>query len=219
MGRITSDQRFWNRLAPKYAAWKISDAQGYERTLAAVRGLLAPGARVLELGCGTGSTALRLAPGVGTYLATDFAPGMIAIAEGKLAETPVAPLSFRVATAEVLAAEAGACWDAVLAFNYLHLLPDRAETLRAIHDLLMPGGLFVSKTPCIADMNPLIRLAIPPLRLIGKAPRLDCISAAALRAAITGAGFTILSCDHHGSGGRDGRPVIVARKPALAGQP
>ncbi len=214
MMRMTSDERFWNRLAPKYAGWKVSDEQGYERTLAAVRDLLDPDSRVLELGCGTGTTALRLAPGVGTYLATDFAPGMIAIAEGKLAGAPVGNLSFRVATAEALAAEGAGRWDAVLAFNYLHLVPDMAATLAAIHDLLTPGGLFVTKTPCISDMNPLIRLAIPPLRLIGKAPRLRCISAALLRTRIEGAGFAILSCDHHGTGGRDGRPFIVAQKVA-----
>lgn len=64
------DARFWNRVARRYARAKIGDPQGYERSLERTRALLGPGDRVLELGCGTGMTALRLAGSVQAYLAT-----------------------------------------------------------------------------------------------------------------------------------------------------
>lgn len=206
-----SDARFWDRSSRRYARSRISDQAGYERTLERVRALLKPGDTVLELGCGTGTTALRLADGVGSYLATDISSGMIAIAEEKRTAGPVPGLAFRAATAEALASE-GARFDAVLAFNYLHLVRDLGGTLRSIHALLAPGGLFVSKTPCLGDMNPLIRLALPLMQMIGKAPYAGVFSAEDLSARIAAAGFEVLSVERHASKGKDSRPFIVARR-------
>jgi ubiquinone/menaquinone biosynthesis C-methylase UbiE len=206
-----ADAEFWNRAAPKYAAGPIADQGGYERTLERVRGLLGPGDRVLELGCGTGSTALRLAGGTAGYVAADFSARMIAIAKDKAAGAPSARLSFRVAAAEALAAE-DERYDAVLGFNYLHLVSDLRQTLTCIHDLLEPGGLFVSKSTCLADMNPFMRLVIRLMQLVGRAPYVNIFSEVALQDEIRRAGFRIVACEHHATRGRDRRPVIVARK-------
>ena len=54
--------RFWDRIADRYAAKPVPDQAVYERKLQITRTLLHPQAEVLELGCGTGSTALALAP-------------------------------------------------------------------------------------------------------------------------------------------------------------
>ena len=56
------DVRFWDRIARKYAASPIKDIAGYERTIARIAQLLGPTQSVLEIGCGTGTTALKLAP-------------------------------------------------------------------------------------------------------------------------------------------------------------
>jgi ubiquinone/menaquinone biosynthesis C-methylase UbiE len=133
--------------------------------------LLGSGDKVLELGCGTGTTALRLAGAVQDYLATDISAGMIAIANEKRAAGPIPTLAFRTATAEALTPDT-VQFNAVLGFNYLHLVRDLPGTLRRIHVLLAAEGLFISKTPCVGDMNPLIRLpcrrcarsARPPMR-------------------------------------------------------
>ena len=207
------DARFWDRAAKKYAKSKIADEAGYTRSLERTVGLLRPEMQVLELGCGTGSTALRLAGGVEGYTGTDISPGMIEIAKAKAAEAPVAGLNFRAATAEDMAREPKQ-WDAVLGFNYLHLVEDLPATLRHIADLLVPGGLFVSKTTCLSDMSPLIQyLALPLMRLVGKAPTVIVFSADDLQQAIRDAGFEIEAVERHASTGRDARPYIVARKP------
>lgn len=207
-----ASRRFWDRNAAKYARDPIRDRAGYQRTLDRTAALLTADDAVLELGCGTGTTALHLAPRTRRYLATDLSPAMIAIARDKLAASPCPPLDFRQATAETLA-DGGERFDAVLAFNLLHLVPDLATTLRQIRQLIRPGGLFVSKTPCLGEMSVLIRLLLPPLRLLGKAPDVAILTAEALERAVVAAGFDMLASERHGSGAKDPRPVLIARRP------
>lgn len=212
---IANDARFWDRSSRNYAKSAIADEEGYLRTLERTRLLLGSDDLVLELGCGTGTTALQLAGGVRGYLATDFSPAMIAIAQEKHAATPIPGLEFRTTTAEDLGADAG-LFNAVLGFNYLHLVRDLPGTLRCIDSLLVPNGVFISKTPCLGDMNPLIHLALlPAMRLIGKAPYAGAFSTKELGLCIALAGFEILAFENHAGKGADKRPYIVARKTSI----
>ena len=120
----TFKARFWDRFALGYAGGAIGDWAGYERSLARTRELLGPGASVLEIGCGTGSTALTLSLFTGPYRATDIAPQMIAVARQRLAASPRPNLRFVVEDADATASEAAGPFDAVLAFNLLHLVAD-----------------------------------------------------------------------------------------------
>ena len=211
-----SDARFWDKISRKYAKDAIADLGGYERTLDRTRALLKPDDQVLELGCGTGSTALRLAGDVRSYLATDLSAGMIAIAKEKQAATPIPALAFQIATAEASMFEAGR-FNAVLGFNYLHMVRDVPGTLRRIHTLLAPSGLFISKTPCLGDMNPLLsRALLPAMRAIGTAPYVSVFSQAELCELVSSAGFDILATENHATKGNDRRPCIVARKRSAA---
>ena len=208
---IASDARFWDRTSRKYALGAVADQAGYERTLDRTRALLRSGDRVLELGCGTGTTALQLAADVRDYLATDISAGMIAIANEKHAAAPISSLVFRTATAEALTPHTVG-FNAVFGFNYLHLVRDLPGTLRSIHGLLAAEGLFISKTPCVGDMNPLIRLVLPAMRAVGQAPYAGVFRTAELSRHICAAGFEILATESHATKGRDNRPYIVARK-------
>ncbi len=206
--------RFWDRIAVKYAADPIADMAGYEATLRRVQGLLSAHQNVLEIGCGTGSSALRLAPLTRRLLATDVSASMIAIAREKLAAQPVPQLSFGVADADAALASQDQ-FDVVLAFNVLHLVTDLDRALELAVQALRPGGLLISKTACIFEMNPLIPyLALPLMRAIGKAPHVLCFDAAVLQSAITRQGMDVVSVERHGTRGKDFRVFIVARKPA-----
>jgi ubiquinone/menaquinone biosynthesis C-methylase UbiE len=211
MPRQTDDARFWDRAARKYAADPIKDMAGYERTLERTRTLLGSADTVLELGCGTGTTALRLAPHVARLLATDLSGEMIAIARQKAADQSCGNVEFRTATPETVAAADGSL-DAVLAFNVLHLVADRSSALRHVHRMLKPGCLFISKTPCLSEMNPLIRMAVPVMRLVGKAPTVAFFTAESLEREIASAGFEIVERARHGSQRKDPRIFLVARK-------
>ncbi len=217
MSDRSASARFWDRTARKYAADPIRDLAGYERTLARAREWLDPSDSVLEIGCGTGTSALRLAPSVKRIIGTDLSTEMIAIARERAATANFPNASFEVASAGEpnSAAEPS---DAVLAFNLLHLVPDRHAVLGRIRQALKPGGLFISKTPCLAEMNPLIRLAIPVMQVIGKAPYVSSFTAGQLEDDMVAAGFVIEERDRHGSGKRDPRLFVVARRPLLEQQ-
>ena len=211
MPRNTPDSRFWDKIARKYAADPVKDMEGYARTLDRTRHYLHATDDVLELGCGTGSTALKLAPHVSRILATDFSAEMIGIAREKAAAEGCGNAEFAVAGPERAPWPDGS-FDAVLAFNLLHLVEDRRSAHAHVHRVLKPGGLFISKTPCLAEMNPLIRLALPVMQLVGKAPYVAIFSAGALEREIEAAGFSIVERARHGSGRKDTRIFIVARK-------
>lgn len=202
------DADFWSKMAPRYARAKIGDVAGYERSLRRIEPVLA-GARVLELGCGTGLTAMALAPHAQSYHATDIAPGMIEIAKGRLDTQPVSGLTFQVAKAEDFAPGQ---FDVVVGLNYLHLLRDLPGTLAYIHDLLPEGGMLISKTPVLGQAPYYIRWLVPILQAVSLAPHLTMVTAAGLERALLQAGFAIDPTEWHASKGRDLRAFIVARK-------
>ena len=185
-----TDAAFWDRIAPKYAARQISDTTAYEETLTRVKSYLGAETTALELGCGTGSTALRLQPGTARYVASDISGGMIAIAETKIADQPGPQPEFRLAGVES-AVRAGEAFNTVLAFNLLHLLPDLDRALDAIHDLLPEGGLFISKTPALSGKW-YYRPLIFGMRMAGRAPRVNFLSVDELDARVAAAGFRIV---------------------------
>lgn len=199
-------QQFWNRIAGRYAARPIKDVAAYEALLSAAASRLTPDDRVLEIGCGTGGTAIRLADGVAEFTATDFSAEMIRIARGK-----PAPGNLRFVVVDAERAFEGGPFDAICAFNVLHLIDDLPDTLSRIHSHLRPGGLLISKTWCFADLGLKLRLLFPVLRTVGMFPPATALSVDQLRRAMQDAGFEIV--EQQVFGAHAANPYIVARKP------
>ena len=209
------DARFWNRMAERYARMPIRNAESYEQTLARTRAHLTPEAHVLELGCGTGSTALRLADAAARITAIDYAQEMLTIGQRRAAEQGIDNVTFALADASGHGLPDGP-FDAICAFNLLHLIPDLDGALAAIADKLRPGGTFISKTVCLAEPGISLKLrammlALPLLQMFGKAPRLAKIPIATLEAAILRAGFEIIESANYPA--HPPSRFIVARKP------
>ncbi len=198
---------FWDGLAPRYAAQPIDDVSAYEETLAVTAAYLSPDDRVLEIGCGTGGTALTLAQTAREVVATDVSQGMISIALSKLTkDTP--NVSFKVASSDEVLDEAP--FQAICAFNILHLVDDPKTTIAALSQQLTAGGLIISKTPCVGEGAFFMPAVIWVLRQIGKAPFVHVITGDELEAMFCEAGFEILERRKFGSGKMT--PFIVARK-------
>ncbi|MGN9791485.1 class I SAM-dependent methyltransferase [Streptomyces sp. OZ13] len=105
---------------------------------------LSPGARVLDVGCGTGvPTARRLADAGFEVVGVDLSKEMVRLARANVPEGEF----HRLDVADLRPggpADLGR-FDAVTAFFSLLMLPreEIPEALRTVHHLLAPGGLFV----------------------------------------------------------------------------
>jgi 2-polyprenyl-3-methyl-5-hydroxy-6-metoxy-1,4-benzoquinol methylase len=196
--------KFWDGVAEKYAKSAIRNPEQYNLSLERTRSYLREEDRVLELGCGTGSTALLLAENVALYTGTDVSPKMIEIANSKLPDSGLSNLDFMVATSD--SGALGATYDAVLAFNLLHLVDDLATTLKRAHDITRDGGLLITKTPCLGSKKWLFGPLIGLMKLFGKAPDVLLFKPAQLEQAIKDAGFEIIETGDYVS------RYVVARK-------
>ena len=191
MADADKSARFWNRIAEKYARSPVSDEAAYQTKLEMTRKHLKPDMDLLEIGCGTGSTAIVHAPHVRSIRAVDISPAMLEIARGKAAEAGIANVAFEVGAVGTLEiAEAG--YDMVLALSLLHLVPEWKKVIAVAHRWLKPGGLLVTSTGCMSDMMPAFRYVLPLLRLLGKAPHIEFFSLAELKQAHRDAGFEIV---------------------------
>lgn len=207
---MTTEATFWTNIAPKYSKKPISDMAAYVATLDRVRSYLSPTDRVIEFGAGTGATGVKLAPDVAHYLVTDFAEGMIRVAEGRKTEADVDNLDTAVG---VVADFADQEVNVVLGFNLFHLVPDMDGDFRRIYDMLPPGGLFIQKTPSIAKlwfMKPVIWV----MGIFGKAPKtLRYLKPEDVDAAVSKAGFEIL--DARLIPNNSHNRFVAARKPGI----
>lgn len=199
---------FWDRLAERYARTPVADQAAYETKLERTRALLRPDSRVLEFGCGTGSTAILHAPHVAQILAIDYSARMLDIAREKARAAGVSNVSFEQATLAELDSPAGS-WDVILGMSILHLLPDLAQTLARVHELLKPGGVFVSSTMCVGDAAWSMRLMAPIFRALPLLPSIASLTLKQLESELKLARFDIEHCWRPAEGKA---AFIIARK-------
>lgn len=211
--------KFWDKHADRYARQPIKNVNAYERTLDRVRAYLSKSDQVLEIGCGTGGTAVKLAGDIAHITGTDISPAMVGIARGRAEDNGRTNITFRCGDAcepsDVggmgFAAES---FDAVLAFNMLYLLPDTEGAVARAYDLLKPGGYFISKSVCLRDMSMIWVPLIAVMQLFGFAPYLRRFSKRELDALIENAGFEIV--EGRNFPGAKAIWFVVGRKPRIA---
>ena len=199
---------FWNKLADKYSRRPVADEAAYQKKLDKTREYFQPDMDVLEIGCGTGSTAIVHAPFVGHIRASDLSTRMIEIARDKAKAAGIENVTFEASSVDALDI-LDASIDVVMAHNILHLLDDREQAIADIHNMLKPGGVFVSSTACIGDMMLPLRLIIPVGRLLRLFPLVKIFSVAELRGSIEDAGFEI---DYEWQLKKSSPAFIVCRK-------
>ena len=186
-----ADERFWDRIAARYARKPIADEAAYATKLEMTRKYLREDSEILEIGCGTGGTAIEHAPYVARVLATDVSAKMLEFGRERAEAAGVENVTFRQAAAEDIDAE-DASFDAVLALSLLHLLDDRLPVLANIHRWLKPGGTFVSSTAVLGDTMRWFRFIGPLGHKLGLIPKVHIFTRGELEASITDAGFEIV---------------------------
>lgn len=150
---------FWNRLASKFDQNDVLDPQLVET----IKGHLQPNAHVLEIGAGTGTMALQLAPYCQILEASDFSAEMIAKAQAK--ETPD-NLTFSVQNGAKLDDESRT-FDVVVALNVLHIVENVDEVLVEIQRVLKPEGKLIIQVATFKEqqfVSIITRLAMKMLK-------------------------------------------------------
>lgn len=126
--------RHFDALAPTRDAWKAKNVY-YHRSLENLcRRFVAPGGRVLELGCGTGDLLAALAPDPEGSLGIDLSAGMV-----ERARTKYPNLRFAVHDAEALELPAETRFDVIVASDLVGHLHDLYGTLRNLRAVCHAG--------------------------------------------------------------------------------
>jgi 2-polyprenyl-3-methyl-5-hydroxy-6-metoxy-1,4-benzoquinol methylase len=200
--------RFWDKIADRYSRKPVADEAAYQNKLAITREYLHPEAEVLEIGCGTGSTAIAHAPFVKQILATDISARMIEIAKEKAEAQDIDNVTFeRLAIDELQVPDES--YDAVLGLSILHLLENKDEVIAKVHQMLKPGGVFVSSTACLGDSMKFFKYIGPVGRFLGLIPYVAIFSQQEFVDSLTSAGFEI---DYQWRPGKGKAVFIVAKK-------
>lgn len=157
--RRSKAEKFWDLLARTWGKPTGAPDQGDTTVLAKTRPYLKATDTVLDFGCAMGSVDLKLAAAVRAIHGIDFSSKMVAGAREAAAARGAVNVSYSKATVFDESLEPGS-FDVVLAFNVFHLLEDGPEALRRIGELLKPGGLLISVTPCSGEKGTL------PVRIV-----------------------------------------------------
>lgn len=115
---------------------------------------IAPGSKILELGCGPGLqwlTNRERIPADWQITLSDFSPGMLQEAQHNLQRID-RPFSFQVIDAQEIPFE-NETFDAVIANHMLYHVPDRAKAIAEIRRVLQPDGRFYASTIGRAHMR------------------------------------------------------------------
>ena len=201
---------FWDGLAEKYAAKPVDDPEAFERKIDITRTHLTETSRVFEIGCGTGSLALRLAEHAGELHGVDVSGEMVRIARDKARDADVSNLHFHRGTLETVDFEP-ASFDVVMAWSLLHLVPDRAAALRRLFELARPGGTLVASTVVLGQSWVPYSVLLWGMRMVGKAPWVAILTPDQLEAEVRAAGFVDL--ERHEVGAKGDVHFMTARRP------
>jgi ubiquinone/menaquinone biosynthesis C-methylase UbiE len=193
-----------------------SVGRAYDR----LAGHVEAGQRVLDIGCGTGALALRMARRGARVKAIDVSSEMLEIAARRAREDG---LDDRIALAEMGVAEldreaAGSCDVVASGLCFSELSDDElAYTLRQALRILVPGGLLLiadevaPRSRIARVLRGLIRAPLSALAWLVTQQTSHAVSGLADR--IASAGFEVVSSRRSGLGDF---AVIVARRPAEA---
>ncbi|WP_079912020.1 class I SAM-dependent methyltransferase [Paenibacillus sp. 32352] len=147
---MNKSERFWDRTASQYDQIEMKDEQTYLQIIQRTKTHLKISNVVLDYGCGTGLISNDIAEDVKEIHAIDISSNMIAIAEKKAKERNITNINYAHTTIFDERYEKGS-FDVILAFHVLHLLEDECIVLQRMNELLKPGGLLISATPCVGE--------------------------------------------------------------------
>jgi 2-polyprenyl-3-methyl-5-hydroxy-6-metoxy-1,4-benzoquinol methylase len=147
-------ERFWDRTASSYDKAEKKDGKIFLQIIKSSKSYLSPAVTVLDFGCGTGNAANELSGFVKSIDAIDFSSKMIEIAKRKVHGENIKFIQTTIFDDRLKPGS----YDFILSFYILHLLEEPQPVIKRMHELLKPGGLLISVTPCMGEKPFLNRL-------------------------------------------------------------
>ena len=207
---MNQSTKFWDNIAERYSKQPISDEASYQKKLQVTRKYFHPDMEVLEFGCGTGSTAIAHSPYVKHIHAIDVSSSMIEIAQRKANKKHIENVTFEQSTIEELNIPDRSI-DVVLGLNILHLLANKERAIAKVHQMLKPGGSFVTSTACLGDTMNWFKLVAPIGAFFGVIPLVKIYTTKELEDSLTDSNFEI---DYQWQPAKGKAVFIVAKKAA-----
>ncbi len=136
---------FWDRWARFYDLAERINRKVNAAAAKRVSELVPDRARVLDCAAGTGEFSLAAAERAASVLCTDLSQPMLDRAEKKAKRRGLTNISFALRDLTVLP-EADGSFDAVIAANVLHLLPEPEKALAELWRVTAPGGRLILPT-------------------------------------------------------------------------
>ena len=202
--------KFWDQRSKKYDDTIKDNNSGYKKTIEATIALLDSSDVVLDLGCASGEIGLDIAPHVTRVFGVDTSAKMIELAKEKVVKTQINNARFE--QADAFDQRLGDfSFSAVLALNIFHLVDDIPKVLSRLRDLLPPGGLLISQTPCLGERGWFFRALIGALQKVGVAPVISELKILDLESLVLSSGFDIVETTIWDE--KDAIQWIVARNP------
>ena len=206
----SSPEKFWNLIAKKYAASPIADREAYEQKIQKIKTYLSPEYSVLDIGCATGTQCGDIATAVRHVTGIDISSKLLAIARQRMTQRKLDNVTFYQTTVFDERFTPGSL-DVVMAFHVLHFYEDVTTVFKRIHDLLKPGGLFISETACLGEKGKMIGTVLRAAGKIGFLPLINLLTTIQLEQALAETGFEVIH-KHKYSTRADAEFTLVARK-------
>lgn len=141
------ERSYWDRHARNYDRSMLLLGGPLPRMVELVANAVRGAPRVLEVAAGTGLLTVALARTAGEVIATDYAASMVTALEAKVRANGLTNVSCEQADLFALRFEPRS-FDAVVAANVLHLVPDLPRAVAALRRVLKPGGRLIAPTYC-----------------------------------------------------------------------
>jgi len=140
-------REFWEKHAANYDRSVKLLGRPFPRMLDLVGESVAGAANVLEVAAGTGLVTAAIAPRVQHLVATDYAESMVDALRKRVIENNLPNVACEHGDIYSLAYPPSS-FDAVVACNVLHLLPDLPKALQGLCRVLRLGGKLIAPTFC-----------------------------------------------------------------------
>ena len=191
---MNKSEKFWDRSAKEYENKKINWEKIYNKAVENTKKHLNSSDVVLDYACGAGVITAQIADYVKEIHAIDISSKMIDVAQRIADERKIENINFLKTTIFDDRYEKES-FNVITAFNILHLLENSSEVIQRINQLLKPGGLFISETPCLREKNSFLGGFLKFLSKLRIIPYLNALKFSDLDVLLTEGNFQIIETE------------------------